>query len=1047
MNVSNKKLGWESKVLAVALAALAGIFAFNIHSTFAQNALEGFKPITMVSALVPSSSTVDTSVTMMGDFVSPIWPGVCGYTHGFTVGLPITQDQMYGPNLDSPLRVGGGPPFLIDGASTTGAISIVSWTQTFSGVNGECPSQTALGNSGGDFTVPPQDPGSPNGDSDNNPISNPDPENSLEDAFSTIGYPAPFLDSVPAVPYYYYGVFSVDTSGLSNGAHTIGICFDKSLFTDPNLGSIPYIFGLGANCFWGGFNVQHPAFGTIVVNSVDQNSQPVAASWTLTGPATLPGSAETSQTYAHEPTGPYTLTPGTPPPGYTLVGVNSSTAQTLLPNGTTTFTIVWLQQPRQITCSGPSNVIVGTAASFMATDGSGNYSWTASQGGASPSTGSGSDFSTTFSQVGDWNVGVTDGTNNASCNINVISSDGYNCMSDYSCQYVASGAEYPTSDYCQFECTPDITPGFDCVESSEGWYSCSYVTSTPAYSSRSSCVNACVNTPVPSGGFSAGYWCDQNNTCQSMAIGAPYADYNSCERACSGGGSGGGSGGSGGAGYNCVDNSCQHVASGATYDSFGSCEPDCYAGYNCVSGSCAYVSADAQYHGFPSSTALTSCQAGCGGAGYNCVDNSCQPVASGATYNNIAYCDEYCDTGSGYDCDTGNDSCFHVASNATYSDSTSCAAACGGGPPSSHFACANNNSCALVPGQQANDCFPPGSSCDTSHFHNICDLTDNTCTQIAGQGTDDCSTIGSSCVSGPPPPSHMACLSNSCTSVPGQALSDCLGAGSLCDTSHFHNVCDLTDNTCTQIAGQDTDDCSTIGSSCVGGPSLSVTFFAAPSSGYAPLSSMLMAITSGGAGTYNYTFWKDCAYSGTSVDAATAQCGTPTKKEDGISATIDSANVTYADLGTFHPIVIVENGANAVEAETAVRVSSGGPRYSCSGPGGSCTLDAGGHYTASNCDNSCGGGGQPPVCTMNPPSPATILLGQFSTLSWSCTNATNCNLTGAGSVNPVSGSSLVHPTTTAQYILTCINSSTSTPATAAVTVKVVSSPGLHEVTP
>jgi hypothetical protein len=60
------------------------------------------------------------------------------------------------------------------------------------------------------------------------------------------------------------------------------------------------------------------------------------------------------------------------------------------------------------------------------------------------------------------------------------------------------------------------------------------------------------------------------------------------------------------------------------------------------------------------------------------------------------------------------------------------------------------------------------------------------------------------------------------------------------------------------------------------------------------------------------------------VRAAIAQCGTPTKKDDGIAATTDTASVTY-QIGAFNPLVIVENGSGAVAATASVTASSQGP--------------------------------------------------------------------------------------------------------------------------
>ena len=69
-------------------------------------------------------------------------------------------------------------------------------------------------------------------------------------------------------------------------------------------------------------------------------------------------------------------------------------------------------------------------------------------------------------------------------------------------------------------------------------------------------------------------------------------------------------------------------------------------------------------------------------------------------------------------------------------------------------------------------------------------------------------------------------------------------------------------------------------------------------------------------------------------------------------------------------------------------------------------------------------------------SPSTIAQGDYSRLTWSTTSATNCSITGIGSVNS-SGNRNVSPTSTTTYTLSCSqlgNSSNRRTAQATVTV-------------
>jgi len=88
---------------------------------------------------------------------------------------------------------------------------------------------------------------------------------------------------------------------------------------------------------------------------------------------------------------------------------------------------------------------------------------------------------------------------------------------------------------------------------------------------------------------------------------------------------------------------------------------------------------------------------------------------------------------------------------------------------------------------------------------------------------------------------------------------------------------------------------------------------------------------------------------------------------------------------------------------------------------------------------------QVPRCSFTA-NPTTIILPQFSTLSWSCQYADTCSIDqGIGSVNNISGTKDVRPTKTTTYTLTCdgLDGSRSYQAT----VNVGFTPKLREVIP
>jgi hypothetical protein len=323
--------------------------------------------------------------------------------------------------------------------------------------------------------------------------------------------------------------------------------------------------------------------------------------------------------------------------------------------------------------------------------------------------------------------------------------------------------------------------------------------------------------------------------------------------------------------------------------------------------------------------------------------------------------------------------------------------------------------------------------------------------------------------------SHLACQGDSCVSFPGGGSNQdgCTTEGQSC-SGGSHLECQ--NNSCTSVSGGGTDQCSTIGDAC-SGPSLSATLSAYPTSGDAPLATTLTANAANGTGgTYNYTFWQDCSYSGTSVSDATTACGTPTKKDDSVSATTDTASVTYSDAQTYHPLVIVENGSSAVQATASVTTTggctgncthlecgSGSVCISVSGSGSdqcvaegdacippvkhshlacqndSCVAVSGSGTDQCSTDSDCAP--KPPSCTFGANSATPIVPPEAATLSWTCSNVNSCSIDqGVGTVNSPSGSVSVDPTSTTVYTLNC-NGSTWTASV------LVNNPGQIEINP
>ena len=345
------------------------------------------------------------------------------------------------------------------------------------------------------------------------------------------------------------------------------------------------------------------------------------------------------------------------------------------------------------------------------------------------------------------------------------------------------------------------------------------------------------------------------------------------------------------------------------------------------------------------------------------------------------------------------------------------------------------NSCLAAPTQYYS-CSGSGNSC----------AQDPTCTVASSTCFAD-SNCSYSCPGGPPPPAQYY---------------SCSGSGNSCAQDP---TCTVASSTCF-VDGH-------CGYSCPGGPSnpFSASLTANPASVSALSSTTLTAVADNGTpgDTYNYTFWSDCPpakYTGNSVSDATAACGAPVKKDDGVSAASDSISATYPTAGTFDPLVIVENGSNSPAPATAlVTVTpvtpSGcapGTTQSCkSTPNTQCGLQSSGTETCQS-DRTWGScdAVTPPNDLCNPvviesfiATPTQITYTpESSLLLWVATGADSCGITDSnGAVDgtglAINSSLSVQPATTTAYYLRCSNSYNSASSTASVTVTVTGS-HLHE---
>ena len=183
-----------------------------------------------------------------------------------------------------------------------------------------------------------------------------------------------------------------------------------------------------------------------------------------------------------------------------------------------------------------------------------------------------------------------------------------------------------------------------------------------------------------------------------------------------------------------------------------------------------------------------------------------------------------------------------------------------------------------------------------------------------------------------------------------------LGATTTCLVS---NSCGTNTGVKTCVGGSASStgwtSCSASAPTCPG--SLSASLMVIPSSGVAPLHATLTATAlNGSAANYSFMFWQDCSYNGGVLSATLWQCGPPTKEDDDILSSTDTAPVVY-QAGSYSPLVIVENGSSTASASETVTASSNSQQqyYACS-DNGMCVSSSTGVYTDSSCDNMCAGG-------------------------------------------------------------------------------------------
>ncbi len=202
---------------------------------------------------------------------------------------------------------------------------------------------------------------------------------------------------------------------------------------------------------------------------------------------------------------------------------------------------------------------------------------------------------------------------------------------------------------------------------------------------------------------------------------------------------------------------------------------------------------------------------------------------------------------------------------------------------------------------------------------------------------------------------------------------------------------------------------------------LSVALTANPSSGEKPLSTTITAnVTTNSANTINYNFWWNCPnYSPSGVPLLTEaknRCGDPTDpskgaKFDGISDKTKSVFHTYDTVGAYAPAVFIEQGTSAVFVKQTVTVTQA--TLACTS------------FTASPTNYTCLNAS----CTNTRPP-------QDPTLSWSCTGTatTKCEVrtatqTVCSNKNATDTCSPTKPSKTTRYSLWCDGKDTGKTAT------------------
>jgi hypothetical protein len=263
----------------------------------------------------------------------------------------------------------------------------------------------------------------------------------------------------------------------------------------------------------------------------------------------------------------------------------------------------------------------------------------------------------------------------------------------------------------------------------------------------------------------------------------------------------------------------------------------------------------------------------------------------------------------------------------------------------------------------------------------------NSCNQVSGSGANRCLTDADCGGPGGNLPTHGVCSGSSCVNTQGSGSSTCSVDSSCPSGDGLPTYITCEYNSCLIVDGTGpSDGCSVIGATCTSGGGLSIT----PSS-------------------------------------TTTTVGTPTGFTVG-GGTCANWSATGSD--TF----LLQNATNASVSWS----SAGAYQVTCT--------DAFDHHVTANVTVS---NSVTPTCTFSA-NPAIVIPPIPSKLTWSCSNATSCSITGGiyndQTVSPASGGTFsVSPSATTQYTLDCLGlGGGSTQKTAIVDV---SGAGVIEVTP